>query len=105
VLHPNERGTVTFAAKSEPNSRATQLFINFRDNRPLDGMGFAPIGVVVEGMNVVDSIYSGYGETAPDGQGPDPFRAMKEGNAYFKRDFPKMDYVVKATVLTPPRAK
>ena len=59
---------------------------------------------VVEGMNVVDSLYSGYGEGAPDGQGPDQMRAMSEGNAYLQRDFPKLDYIVKATVLTPAAA-
>jgi len=105
VMHHNERGTVTFAAKGSPNSRGTQLFINYRDNSNLDGMGFAPIGVVTQGMNVVDSLYSGYGEGAPDGQGPDQFRAQREGNAYLQRDFPKLDYVVKATLLTPAPAK
>lgn len=105
VMHPNERGTVTFAAKSMPNSRSTQLFINYGDNRNLDDMGFAPIGVVKEGMNVVDSFYSEYGESAPDGRGPDPFRALAQGNAYLQREFPKLDYIVKATVLTPPRGK
>jgi peptidyl-prolyl cis-trans isomerase A (cyclophilin A) len=88
VVHSNERGTVTFAAKGSPNSRSTQLFISFRDNANLDGMGFAPIGRVTEGMAVVDSLYSGYGEGAPEGSGPDQFKAQAEGNAYLKRDFP-----------------
>jgi len=105
VMHPNERGTITFAATGSPNSRNTQLFINYRDNRNLDGMGFAPIGRVIEGMNVVDSLYSGYGEMAPDGQGPDQLRAMAEGNDYLQRGFPKLDYVVKATVLTAAKTK
>ena len=101
VAHSNERGTVTFAAKSSPNSRSTQLFISYRDNSNLDGMGFAPIGRVTEGMAVVDSLYSGYGEGAPDGNGPDQFRAQAEGNAYLERSFPKLDYITKATLLTP----
>jgi peptidyl-prolyl cis-trans isomerase A (cyclophilin A) len=101
VVHSNERGTVTFAAKSAPNSRTTQLFISFRNNANLDGIGFAPIGRVIEGMAAVDSLYSGYGDGAPEGNGPDQLKAQAEGNAYLKRDFPKLDYVTKATVLTP----
>jgi peptidyl-prolyl cis-trans isomerase A (cyclophilin A) len=100
VAHSNERGTVAFAAKSAPNSRSTQLFISYRDNSNLDGMGFAPIGRVTEGMAVVDSLYSGYGEGAPEGNGPDQFKAQAEGNAYLKRDFPKLDYITKATLIT-----
>lgn len=100
VAHSNERGTVAFAAKSFPNSRTTQLFISYRDNSNLDGMGFAPIGRVTEGMAVVDSLYSGYGEGAPDGNGPDQTKAQTDGNAYLERDFPKLDYITKATVLT-----
>jgi peptidyl-prolyl cis-trans isomerase A (cyclophilin A) len=104
VTHSNKRGTVSFATRG-PNTRTTQLFINYRDNVNLDGMGFTPIGVVTQGMNVVDSLYSGYGEGAPDGSGPDQIRAESEGNAYLQREFPKLDYVIKATVLTPPRPK
>jgi peptidyl-prolyl cis-trans isomerase A (cyclophilin A) len=103
--HSNVRGTITFAARSAPNSRTTQLFISYRDNSNLDAMGFTPFGVVTEGMSVVDSLYSGYGEGAPDGMGPDQDRASAQGNAYLQRDFPKLDYITKATVLTPPRPK
>ena len=105
VKHSNARGTITFAARGAPNSRTTQLFINYRDNANLDGMGFSPFGVVTEGMAVVDSLYAEYGEGAPDGPGPDQERASAQGNAYFQRDFPKLDYITKATVLTAPRAK
>jgi peptidyl-prolyl cis-trans isomerase A (cyclophilin A) len=101
VAHTNERGTVTFAATGNPNSRTTQLFVNYRDNSNLDGMGFAPIGRVTEGMAVVDSLYSGYGEGAPDGNGPDQIRAMAEGNSYLDSGFPKLDRVTKATLITP----
>jgi peptidyl-prolyl cis-trans isomerase A (cyclophilin A) len=105
VKHSNARGTITFAMRSAPNSRTTQLFINFVDNVNLDGMGFAPFGVVKEGMAAVDSLYAAYGEGAPGGPGPDQERASAQGNAYLQRDFPKLDYITKATVLTPPQAK
>jgi len=105
VKHSNVRGAITFAMTGAPNSRTTQLFINYRDNANLDGMGFAPFGVVTEGMAAVDSLYAAYGEGAPDGPGPDQERASAQGNAYLQRDFPKLDYITKATVLTPPRPK
>jgi peptidyl-prolyl cis-trans isomerase A (cyclophilin A) len=99
VAHTNERGTVTFAAKSSANSRTTQLFISYRDNSNLDGMGFSPIGKVIEGMAAVDSLYNGYGEGAPDGNGPDQMRGTAEGNAYFDSAFPKLDHITKATLI------
>lgn len=97
VRHSNARGTVTFAT-SGPNSRTTQLFINYRDNTRLDEMGFAPIGEVVEGLDVVEKFFSGYGEGAPQGQGPNQGRIMAEGNAYLEREFPRLDYVKRATL-------
>jgi peptidyl-prolyl cis-trans isomerase A (cyclophilin A) len=97
VRHTNARGTVTFAT-SGPNSRTTQLFINYRDNDRLDGMGFAPFGEVVEGLDVVEKLHSGYGEGAPQGGGPNQGRIMAEGNAYLERDFPKLDFVKRAAV-------
>jgi peptidyl-prolyl cis-trans isomerase A (cyclophilin A) len=100
VGHTNERGTVTFAAKSAPNSRTTQLFISYRDNSNLDASGFSPIGKVIEGMSVVDSLYSGYGEGAPDGNGPDQMRATAEGNTYLDAAFPKLDRITKAELIT-----
>jgi peptidyl-prolyl cis-trans isomerase A (cyclophilin A) len=100
VVQSNTRGMVTYAKTGQPNSRTTQLFINFVDtNNRLDGMGFAPFGKVAEGMAVVDSLYSGYGEGAPRGQGPDQGRIQAEGNAYLNKDFPKLDFIKKATVL------
>jgi len=98
VKQSNTRGTITFATAG-PNTRTTQVFINFKDNSPLDRQGFAPFGKVVEGMEVVDSIYSGYGEGAPRGAGPDQGRAQMEGNAYFRGSFPKLDSVKTARVL------
>jgi peptidyl-prolyl cis-trans isomerase A (cyclophilin A) len=91
---------VTYAMAG-PDTRTTQLFINYRDNKGLDGQGFAPFGVVVEGLAVVDSLYSGYGEGAPRGMGPDQGRAQAEGNAYLRGSFPKMDFVKTARVLKP----
>jgi peptidyl-prolyl cis-trans isomerase A (cyclophilin A) len=98
VKQSNKRGFITFAT-SGPNSRTTQVFINFADrNSFLDGMGFAPFGQVTSGMDVVDALYSGYGEGAPQGRGPDQGRVQFEGNDYLVKNFPNMDYVKKATV-------
>ena len=69
------------------------MFINLVDNTNLDGMGFSPFGKVVEGMNVVDQIFSGYGEGAPSGSGPEQGRIQSEGNRYLKRQFPKLSYI------------
>jgi peptidyl-prolyl cis-trans isomerase A (cyclophilin A) len=99
VKQSNVRGMVTFAAGSAPDTRSTQLFINYRDNRNLDGMRFAPIGQVVDGMSVVDSLYSGYGEGAPDGGGPSQERIASEGNAYLTKSFPKLDFIKTARIV------
>jgi peptidyl-prolyl cis-trans isomerase A (cyclophilin A) len=99
VTQSNERGRLTFAATGQPNSRTTQVFINLVDNPQLDGMGFAPIGEVVEGMDVVDALYSGYGEAAPRGQGPLQQNIRARGNEYLEESFPELDYVVTARVL------
>jgi peptidyl-prolyl cis-trans isomerase A (cyclophilin A) len=97
VKQSNKRGTITFAT-SGPNSRTSQVFINFADNSALDSQGFSPFGHVTSGMNVIDALYSGYGEGAPRGRGPDQGRIQMEGNAYLGKQFPKMDYVKKATI-------
>jgi peptidyl-prolyl cis-trans isomerase A (cyclophilin A) len=98
VKESNKRGFVTFAKSGAPNSRSTQIFINYRDNTNLDRQGFAPFGQVTSGMDVVDKLYSGYGEGAPSGRGPEQGRIQSEGNAYLVKDFPKLDYVKKATI-------
>jgi len=90
-LH-NRRGTLTFAAGSQPNSRTTQLFINLHNNTGLDLQGFAAIGRVVEGMTVVDSLYSG------DGEGPDQDKIEAEGGTYLAKNFPRLDYIKSAAV-------
>jgi peptidyl-prolyl cis-trans isomerase A (cyclophilin A) len=94
VQGTNGRGTVCFAT-SGPNTRTTQLFINLGDNARLDGMGFAAFGRVVEGMDLADQIYAGYGEK------PDQERITKQGAAYLKQNFPEMDLITKAIVEPP----
>ena len=97
VKKSNTRGMVTFAMGG-PNTRTTQVFINFGNNANLDPQGFPPFGEVTSGMDIVDQIYSGYGEGAPRGRGPDQGRIRMEGNSYLKKEFPKLDYVKKATI-------
>ena len=92
VRKSNKRGTVTFATAG-PNSRTTQVFVNCRDNVSLDSQGFAPFGRVVEGMEIVDSFYAGYGEA------PNQGRITTEGRGYLEREFPNLDRVLTATVL------
>jgi peptidyl-prolyl cis-trans isomerase A (cyclophilin A) len=75
------------------------LFINYGDNTNLDAMGFAPIGQVVDGMSVVDSLYSAYGEGAPDGPGPSQERIASQGNAYLMKDFPNLDFIKSARIV------
>ncbi|HEX3889412.1 MAG TPA: peptidylprolyl isomerase [Verrucomicrobiae bacterium] len=95
VKGSNTRGTITFATAG-PNTRTTQLFINFADNAgSLDGQGFAPFGKVTEGMDVVDKINSEYGENPPDAQG----HIQMEGNTYLKKTFPNLDYIKSATIV------
>lgn len=99
VVGSNTRGTMSFAMAG-PNTRTTQLFINFVDNTNLDGSGFAPIAAVSEeGMKVVDRLYSVYGEGAPSGNGPDQGRIQEQGNAYLKKDFPNLSYIDSATCI------
>ena len=98
VTQSNKRGFITYAMGGSPDTRTTQMFINFGDNTNLDAMGFAPFGQVTKGMDVVDKIYQGYGEGAPRGKGPEQGRVQAEGNAYLNKEFPKMDYIKSATI-------
>lgn len=101
VKESNLRGYVSFAKSSAPNSRSTNLFINYVDNTHLDQMGFSPIGRVIEGMEVVDQLYSGYGDSSSSGgRGPEQMRIKTEGNEYLKRNFPKLDYMKKARIIS-----
>jgi cyclophilin family peptidyl-prolyl cis-trans isomerase len=97
VKQSNKRGFVSFAQTGAPNSRSTQVFINYVDrNTFLDhsGQGFAPFGQVVTGMDVVDKLYSGYAENAQN----QSQRIEAEGNAFLTKSFPKLDYIKKATI-------
>jgi peptidyl-prolyl cis-trans isomerase A (cyclophilin A) len=98
VKQSNKRGFITYAMGASPSTRTTQVFINFRNNANLDGMGFAPFGEVATGMDVVDKISTVYGEGAPRGKGPEQGRLQAEGNAYLLKNFPKLDYIKTATV-------
>lgn len=93
VRQSNTHGTLSFASQGA-NTRTHQLFLNLADNPQLDGMGFSPIGRVVQGLAVVDSLYSGYGEA------PDQGAIQMQGNAYLDRTFPKLDYI-KTARITP----
>jgi peptidyl-prolyl cis-trans isomerase A (cyclophilin A) len=97
VVQSNKRGFITFAMAG-PNTRTSQVFINFNDNARLDASGFAPFGQVVSGMDVVDKLNPEYGEGAPSGRGPDQSRMQREGNAYLTKEFQRLDFVKKATV-------
>ncbi len=98
VKASNKRGYVTLAPTG-PDTRTTQFFVNLADNSAtFDRRGFAPIGVVVSGMEAADTLYSGYGDGAPRGVGPPQSRIAAEGNAYLTREYPKLDYVKKATI-------
>ena len=96
VKQSNKRGYVTFATAG-PNTRTTQLFVNYGDNASLDKQGFSPFGEVTSGMDVVDKLYNGYAEIykRSDFQLP---KFMSEGNAYLEKQFPRMDYVKAATI-------
>jgi peptidyl-prolyl cis-trans isomerase A (cyclophilin A) len=97
VRQSNRRGFITYATAG-PNTRTTQVFINYANNAALDRQGFAPFGKVTSGMQVVDALYSGYGEGAPQGDGPDQDLVQREGNAYLASRFPKLDFIRKATI-------
>jgi cyclophilin family peptidyl-prolyl cis-trans isomerase len=93
VKQSNKRGFVTFAKTAAPNSRSTQIFINYADNSSLDSQGFAPFGQVTSGMELVDKFES-YGRNNV----PDQNILTNEGNAYLQRDYPKLTVIKKATI-------
>jgi len=94
VITGNKRGFLTYAKSQRPNSRSTQFFINLGDNSgSLDPQGFSAFGHVIQGMDVVDKLYSGYGEQPEQGQ------IAAEGNAYLDKEFPKLDSIVTATIV------
>lgn len=95
VRESNRRGFVAFAF-TEPGTRSTQIYINLVDNRNQDAQGFAPFARVIEGMDVVDRIYTGYGETSGGGmRAGHQQKLFEEGNAYLDREFPKLDKIIR----------
>ena len=99
VKQGNKPMYITYAMGASPDTRTTQVFINYGDNSAsLDKLGFAAFGQVVEGSDVVMKINTEYGEGAPRGKGPEQGRAQTEGNAYMTKEFPRLDYVKKATI-------
>lgn len=103
VKQSNTRGMVSYAMGG-PNTRTSQVFINFGSNVNLDGSGFAPFGKVVEGMDVVDKLYAGYGEGAPNGKGPDQGLLQGKGKPYLDSDFPLLDKTLSASIVGGPAA-
>ena len=93
-MKSNTRGFVSFAKENLPDTRFTQIFINYADNSYLDEQGFAPFGQVVSGMEIVDKIF-GY----PRESEPDQRRILREGNNYLLKEFPKLDFVKKASIV------
>lgn len=99
VKRSNRPDFITFATAG-PNTRTTQVFINLGNNAQLDSMGFAPFGEVTQGMDVVRQLYSGYGEGAPSGRGPDQSSVSSLGKPYLDKNFPKLDSIKTATVIS-----
>jgi len=97
VTQSNKKGYVVFATAG-PNTRTTQIFINLGDNTSLDAQGFAPFGIVVEGMDVVEKFYTGYGDPP---RGPDQGRIAAEGKAYLDKNFPQLDSIKTAKIVPP----
>lgn len=95
VKQSNERGMITYAMAGRPDTRSTQMFINYKDNTGLDKQGFAPFGKVVEGMDVVDKFYQGYGESTTREQG----NIVSKGNAYLREKYPELDYIKSAKLV------
>ena len=95
VRESNKRGYVSFAMTGMPDSRTTQIFINYKDNSFLDAQRFAPFGVVISGMNIVDSFFSEYKGVPSDNQP----RIQAQGNAYLNKEFPRLDYIRSAAII------
>jgi peptidyl-prolyl cis-trans isomerase A (cyclophilin A) len=94
----NTKGMVSFF---QANRRSTQTFINLADNSATLDIQIAPFGEVVSGMDVVEKLYTGYGEAKPTGNGPEMNPFYEEGNVYLEREFPKLDYIKKASIVAP----
>ena len=92
VTRTNRKGSITFAKTGAPNSRTSQVFVNLKANAFLDSQGFAPFGRVVEGMDIVEGLYSGYGEAPEQGM------IRNQGNKYLISRFPKLDFIKTGTI-------
>ena len=92
VIKSNTRGVLSFAASGDPDTRTTQLFFNLGDNARLDKVGFAGIGQISKGLEIVDSLYSG------DRELPDQAKIERIGNSYLQKEFPNLDYIKTATI-------
>jgi len=99
VKQSNTKGRVTFAFGGGPENRTTQFFINYGNNSYLDASGFAPFGEVIEDFDTVKELYAGYGEGQPKGKGPSQPKFARGGNDYLKGSFPKLDYIVTASIV------
>jgi peptidyl-prolyl cis-trans isomerase A (cyclophilin A) len=97
VKHSNVKGTLTYAHLGA-NNRTTQLFFNRKDNKDLDKSGFAPIGKVITGIELLEGLYDSYGDMPPRGQGPDPSKIELQGNSYLESHFPRLDSIKKVTI-------
>jgi peptidyl-prolyl cis-trans isomerase A (cyclophilin A) len=98
IVQSNHRGFVSFATAG-PNTRTTQVFINYGNNEALDKSGFSAFAVVSDGMEVVDKLYNGYGEGAPDGHGPRQDLIGTGGRVYLEKSFSKLDTIRSATLV------
>jgi len=94
AIQSNKRGMITFASTGDKNSRSVQVFISKVDNTYLDSMGFAPFGEVIEGLDILDMLYSGYGEQVTNLQG----EIINQGNAFLEKNFPRLDKITTAVI-------
>ncbi len=100
----NTRGTLAFARDTVPGTSNTQVYVNLRDNTRNDTNPFAIFGKVVEGMNVLDSLYSGYGERSGSGvRQHEQGKIIAGGNAYLDKNFPKLDHLIRAEIISAPK--
>ena len=101
MVESNLRGTFAFAHGEGDDDRTTQVYINLKDKPELDSIEFAVMGRVVEGMDVADALFAGYGEQAGGGiRGGKQAPVFEGGNAWLDDNFPRLDRIVRATIET-----
>ena len=96
IKKSNTRGVLSYAASADPDTRTTQLFFNLGENSRLDKVGFAGIGQISKGLEVVDSLYAG------DRELPDQAKIERIGNSYLDKEFPNLDYIKTASITVLP---